>query len=67
MKLFKEEQSVSKLAAGVARGSRTVTLDAQDAQLVLDRVKSLEHALASQIRSGYERSLPATSETKSAS
>lgn len=57
MKSVREEHSILKLAEGIAAGKPTVTLDAKEARDVLDRVKNLEHALARQIRSGYERSI----------
>ena len=67
MKALKEETAVSKMAEGIARGHGAITMDVRDAQLVLDRVKSLEHALVGLIRSSYERSLADASKTKAAS
>ena len=55
MNAVKEEHSILRLIEGIASGQRIVTMDAQDAQRVLDRVKKLEDALAGLIRSFYER------------
>lgn len=55
MELMNEEQSILKLAAGIAKGNGAVTLDAKDAKQVLSRVKNLEQALAAVLRSSYER------------
>jgi hypothetical protein len=67
MKVISEEHSILKLAEGLSKGTRTVTLDAKDVQHVLDRVKSLEHALVTQIRSSYERQTASASESQAAS
>ena len=65
MDVLREEHSILRLAEGIAKGDRTVTLDAKDARQVLDRVKNLEDALTGLLRSTYERSV--TAATKSAS
>lgn len=64
MDALRQEHSILRLAEGIAKGNRAVTLDVMDAQLVLDRVKNLELALADVLRSGYERHSLSTSEPK---
>lgn len=53
---LKEEHSILRLAEGIAKADRAVTLTMDDAKRVLDRVNNLEHALAGLLRSFHERS-----------